>query len=71
LEHTLQQRLESAPEGSYTKRLFDDEALLRSKLIEEAIELSEARTKKDVAEEAADVLYFAMVACAKKGVVFR
>lgn len=71
LENTLQQRLTSAPEGSYTKRLFDDAELLKSKLVEEAIELSEADTKEEVANEAADVLYFSMVACAKKGVTFR
>ena len=55
--NTLQQRLESAPEGSYTKRLFNDAALLKSKLVEEAIELSQATTKEHVAEEAADLLY--------------
>lgn len=38
---TLKSRKENAPEGSYTKRLFDDPALLKSKLVEEAIELSE------------------------------
>lgn len=68
LEETLQNRLSSAPEGSYTKRLFDDEELLRNKLVEEAQELSEADTKQHVAEELADVLYFAMVRAVKAGV---
>jgi phosphoribosyl-ATP pyrophosphohydrolase/phosphoribosyl-AMP cyclohydrolase/histidinol dehydrogenase len=68
LEETLQERLKSAPEGSYTKRLFDDPALLRDKLVEEAQELSEATDPKDVAEELADVLYFAMVRAAIAGV---
>jgi len=68
LEATLCQRLIDAPAGSYTKRLFDDEQLLRDKLVEEAQELSEADTKEHVAEELADVLYFAMVRAAKAGV---
>jgi len=68
LEETLQDRLKSAPEGSYTKRLFDDEDLLRDKLVEEAQELSEAESREHVAEELADVLYFAMVRAVKAGV---
>ena len=68
LEGTLNERLKLAPEGSYTKRLFDDPILLRDKLVEEAQELSEATTPKEVAGELADVLYFAMVRAAKAGV---
>ncbi len=68
LERTMQNRLKSAPEGSYTKRLFDDPELLRCKLVEEAQELSEAETKEEVAGELADVLYFAMARAVKAGV---
>ena len=68
LEETLTARLMDAPAGSYTKRLFDDEELLRNKLVEEAQELSEAQSKDDVAGELADVLYFAMVRAVKAGV---
>lgn len=68
LEGTLMARVNDAPAGSYTKRLFDDEELLRDKLVEEAQELSEATEKHHVAEELADVLYFAMVKAAKAGV---
>ena len=68
LEETLEQRLHSAPEGSYTKRLFDEPDLLRDKLVEEAQELAEARDKQDVAGELADVLYFAMTRAVKAGV---
>lgn len=68
LERTLQERLQSAPEGSYTKRLFDDMDLLRDKLVEEAQELAEAEEPEDVAGELADVLYFAMARAAKAGV---
>ena len=68
LEDTLTRRLVDAPAGSYTKRLFNDNVLLRNKLVEEAQELSEATTREHVAEEFADVLYFAMVRAAKAGV---
>jgi len=68
LEETLTDRLANAPEGSYTKRLFDDADLLRDKLVEEAQELAEAEEKDDVAGELADVLYFAMARAVKAGV---
>lgn len=68
LEQTLSSRLQTAPIGSYTKRLFDDDTLLRDKLVEEAQELSEATSKQHVAEELADLIYFAMVKAVKAGV---
>ncbi|KAK8858421.1 histidinol dehydrogenase [Kwoniella newhampshirensis] len=68
LEDTLQSRLQDAPEGSYTKRLFTDEKLLRSKIMEEAEELCDANTKEEVAFEAADLVYFALTRCISKGV---
>ncbi|KAI0702907.1 histidinol dehydrogenase-domain-containing protein [Cytidiella melzeri] len=68
LQRTLQSRLASAPEGSYTKRLFDDSALLRAKIMEEADELCRAETKEDVAFEAADLFYFALTKCTAAGV---
>lgn len=68
LEAILMSRLGNSPEGSYTKRLFDDSELLRNKLVEEAQELAEEHEKKGVAEELADVLYFAMVKAVKSGV---
>lgn len=68
LELTMKDRLKNAPEGSYTKRLFEDSELLRDKLVEEAQELSEATTKEEVAGELADVLYFAMARAIKAGV---
>ena len=64
----MQARLKEAPEGSYTRRLFQDPELLRHKLVEEAQELSEAQAPDDVAGEAADVLYFALVRCVAAGV---
>lgn len=68
LENTLRSRLESAPEGSYTKRLFNDPVLLRSKIMEEADELCSAETKEQVAFEAADLLYFTLTRCVAAGV---
>jgi phosphoribosyl-ATP pyrophosphohydrolase/phosphoribosyl-AMP cyclohydrolase/histidinol dehydrogenase len=68
LESTLLSRLANAPPGSYTRRLFDDEDLLRKKIREEADELCSAQTKEDIAFETADLLYFALVKCIKNEV---
>ena len=71
LDNTLFQRSQNSPEGSYTKRLFDDEKLLIAKMKEELDELIEAGASKDKSEtswEAADLLYFVMVWCIKNGV---
>jgi len=54
--------------GSYTARLMSDDALLRSKLVEEAGELAAARTVDEVTHEAADVMYFTLVSMLKAGV---
>lgn len=67
LEQTLFSRKATAPEGSYTKRLFDDSKLLHDKLLEESQELMEATEPDHVAAEAADVFYFALAKCAKEG----
>jgi phosphoribosyl-ATP pyrophosphohydrolase len=66
LERRLAQSVERA--GSYTRRLVDDSVLLRAKLIEEAAELADAPTHADAALEAADLLYFAVVAMRRSGV---
>jgi ATP phosphoribosyltransferase/imidazole glycerol phosphate synthase glutamine amidotransferase subunit len=70
LEETLQSRLLDAPPGSYTRKLFESTSLLRAKLVEEAAELAAAAESRDAnatAHEAADVFYFALVACARAG----
>lgn len=59
---------ETRPEGSNTVRLLEDDALLTAKLVEEATELGEAEDPGHVAEEAADLIYFALVKCAAAGV---
>ncbi|KAF7732505.1 trifunctional histidinol dehydrogenase [Apophysomyces ossiformis] len=68
LQRTLESRKENAPAGSYTARLFNDSALLRSKIMEEAEELCDATEKKEVAWEAADLIYFALTKCISAGV---
>ena len=68
LQQTLQSRKASAPEGSYTARLFNDPQLLRAKILEEATELCDATTKEHIAFEAADLLYFALTKCVAAGV---
>lgn len=55
LEKTLQSRKRSAPEGSYTARLFNDSKMLNAKIMEEAAEACEATKKDHFASEAADV----------------
>ena len=68
LQATVRDRMtEAAPgRGSYTRRLLDDPALLRAKLVEEAAELAEA-LPDGVVHEAADLLYFATVALLRGG----
>ena len=63
LQKTLESRRVSAPEGSYTSRLFDDPKLLNAKIMEEASELCEAKSSQDISFEAADLLYFALTKC--------
>lgn len=68
LARTMAERRERAPAGSYTRRLFDDPALLKAKLLEEAGELGAAQTREEVIGETADVLYFALAAMTRAGV---
>ncbi|KAK9466312.1 histidinol dehydrogenase-domain-containing protein [Lipomyces arxii] len=68
LEQTLIARLNSAPEGSYTRRLFTDNKLLTAKIMEEAEELTEAKTKAEVAWEFADLMYFSLTKAVQAGV---
>ncbi|KIJ70035.1 hypothetical protein HYDPIDRAFT_23183 [Hydnomerulius pinastri MD-312] len=71
LERTLKSRLADAPEGSYTRRLFNDQELLTAKIKEEADELCRAETKEEVAFEAGDLVYFALTRCVAAGVSLR
>ena len=68
LEKTLISRKSSAPQGSYTAKLFNDPSFLSSKIMEEAHELSSETSKEEVAFEAADLLFFALTKCVAAGV---
>jgi phosphoribosyl-ATP pyrophosphohydrolase/phosphoribosyl-AMP cyclohydrolase len=68
LERRLWGRMSSAPDGSYTRRLFDDPGLLAAKLNEEAHELIDADERSEVVHEAADVLFFVMTRLAAEGI---
>jgi len=67
LERTLAARAVAADPASGTTRLLTDPALLAAKLGEEAAELAGARTLDATVHEAADLLYFALVAMARGG----
>jgi phosphoribosyl-ATP pyrophosphohydrolase/phosphoribosyl-AMP cyclohydrolase/histidinol dehydrogenase len=71
LEDLLKSRLQDAPEGSYTKRLFEDKDLLKRKLLIEANELFDSSDREKVAAEAADLMYFLMTRCISVGVGIR
>ena len=67
----LADRIKESDEQSFTFKLTNDPEMLKKKLLEEAGELAAANAQSDPAEttwEAADVLYFAMVALAKQGI---
>lgn len=71
LDATLADRVENAPAGLYTKRLFDDDKLLVAKMkeeLDELIEAGELKDKNEIAWEAGDLLYFALAYCVKNGV---
>lgn len=71
LDDTLRARAEERPEGSYTVRLLDDPNLRLKKIGEETAELVAALATGDrdrAVEEAADVLYHAVVALRAEGI---
>lgn len=70
LEELVASRRRSAPRGSYTRRLLDDEAHRLKKVGEEAAELIVAAARRDpeaMRWEAADLLYHSTVALAAAG----
>lgn len=67
------QRKRKPKKGSYTNQLLSDPDRLRRKLIEEVCELEMAarsKKKREVAEEAADVLYHYLLLLFASGVTF-
>jgi phosphoribosyl-ATP pyrophosphohydrolase/phosphoribosyl-AMP cyclohydrolase/histidinol dehydrogenase len=61
-------RKQNAQEGSYTKKLFEDESLLKRKLVEEAAEVITAKNKSELVWECADLIYFLFVIMANAGI---
>src|SRR5437867_7106284 len=74
LERVLRSRRREAPEGSYSAKLFADEALRHKKVGEEAAELVVAslRGKPDeITHEAADLFYHALVLLQAHGITLQ
>ena len=67
LMRTVAGRRRTAPSGSYTARLFNEPGLVEAKLLEEAAELAAARDADEATFEAADLIYFALVAATRHG----
>ncbi len=67
LQAQLAVRGSSRDRSSRTVQLFDNPALLAAKLREEASELGQASERDSVVHEAADLLYFTLVALARQG----
>lgn len=71
LADTLERRRAASPAGSYTARLLADRNQRLKKLGEEAVELAVACAGGEaghIRDEAADLLYHALVACLAEGV---
>jgi phosphoribosyl-ATP pyrophosphohydrolase/phosphoribosyl-AMP cyclohydrolase/histidinol dehydrogenase len=64
----LNERILGQDKQSFTRTLANDAAMLQTKLLEEARELGEATSPDDIAWEAADVMYFALVKLVNAGV---
>jgi phosphoribosyl-ATP pyrophosphohydrolase len=67
LERTIAERIASGNSLSGTVKLTTSEGLLRSKLLEEAAELSDTGSPEEAAHEAADLMYFLLVSAVQKG----
>jgi phosphoribosyl-ATP pyrophosphohydrolase/phosphoribosyl-AMP cyclohydrolase len=66
LQGVITERFRNPAPGSYTATL--DDALVREKVMEEAKELCEAKTRNEIIWEAADLLYFSTVLMTRAGV---
>lgn len=73
LERTFAERKARPKAGSYTNVLLEDPSRLRAKLREEVLELEMAvrkRSRREIAEEAADVFYHYLLLLFSAGVSF-
>ncbi|MDR0670333.1 MAG: phosphoribosyl-ATP diphosphatase [Treponema sp.] len=66
LRAVVAERLRNPVPGSYTATLDDE--LVREKIMEEAEELREAKTRDEIIWEAADLLYFTTVLMTRSGI---
>jgi phosphoribosyl-ATP pyrophosphohydrolase/phosphoribosyl-AMP cyclohydrolase len=66
LQGLIAERFKNPVPGSYTATLDDE--LVREKLMEEAEELCEAKTREELVWEAADLLYFATALMTRAGI---
>jgi phosphoribosyl-ATP pyrophosphohydrolase/phosphoribosyl-AMP cyclohydrolase len=66
LQDIIAERFRNPAPGSYTATLDDE--LVREKIMEEAKELCEAKTRDEIVWEAADLLYFSTVLMTRAGV---
>ncbi|WP_461256151.1 phosphoribosyl-ATP diphosphatase [Treponema sp. R80B11-R83G3] len=66
LQKIIRDRFRNPMPGSYTATLDDE--LVREKIMEEAKELCEAKTREEIIWEAADIIYFTTVLMTKAGV---
>ena len=69
LQNIITERFRSPTPGSYTATLDDE--LVREKVLEEAKELCEAKTREEIVWEAADLLYFSTVLMSRAGITVR
>ena len=69
LQSIITERFKNPVPGSYTATLDDE--LVREKIMEEALELCEAKNRDEVIWEAADLFYFTTVLMTKAGVTIQ
>jgi len=68
---TLQERRLSAPEGSYTAKLFANRRLLLKKIMEEAFEVTSFEDRTNLRWEIADLIYFLSVLAVDEGIEWK
>jgi len=66
LQDIIKERFNNPAPGSYTAAL--DDGLVREKVMEEAEELCEAKSREEIIWEAADLFYFTTVLAARAGI---
>jgi len=69
LQEIIEERIKTAPPGSYTASLSIDKA--KRKVMEEAYELCTARDYSESVWEAADLFFHAMLLITKEGITFK